>query len=70
MSAIGLRGFAQKSAVVPRDRFVNWIQRRSVEWQMINETMTMDQPRHVVLSRKGFDGGTGCVPSQSWTTVP
>ena len=23
----------------------------------------MGQPRHIVLSRKGFDGGTGCVPS-------
>lgn len=23
----------------------------------------MDLPRHIVLSRKGFDGGTGCVPS-------
>ena len=23
----------------------------------------MDLPRHVVLSRKGFDGGTGYIPS-------
>ena len=23
----------------------------------------MDLPRHVVLSRKGFDSGTGCIPS-------
>ncbi len=30
---------------------------------MIRETMTMSLPRHVVLSRKGFDGGTGCIPS-------